>query len=540
MKDSSVASTQNHTLLEQLFLSSVAQENTLFILPPNFDYRGLICYFAEYFFDKFPSQKIVLLLSDVSYYNFFKTIESYSWRQDPSFGFPKSDIPISERSLLYQSKFLITTGALFYNDLLRQFISPSDISLVIYESAHLAKNGHVFCKIADIFYSTDTFPRIIGFSSYNFSSYDSLKKTLEALFISKIEFRSSADSLILQESPHSNVSIIVPVNQQINDLCVFIRNHIYEIVAFFEKQGIDQPLFIRKSFSAFTESIASSPYASDLIHQALILSHLQNLHDTLESEGPSVTYALLSTIEENENRSDSKKSNLAPHNFSSSTLFDDINTELKTLIEQKIGHPKKYRLLQFLRENQVLEKNHSLIINCRSKTCVTALESFLQKNNIPCRGITNLRLKSQREAVDSFSKGFLRVLITTKNLSLSSDLRLFYSIPVHFRTFLERYVTSQRLFFLITHHSHEERVYHKFLNREKQTEEIIHDSIIKLTLIRIQKKNFDRRLDKQIDPRTKTMLSIVKQFNKNRTSSSSLPSSKSVINAQLKEKRDNE
>ncbi|MHA1401675.1 MAG: hypothetical protein ACTSQE_15095 [Candidatus Heimdallarchaeaceae archaeon] len=494
------------TLYYQMVLGTVSKDNTLLILPSNFNKTGLVSYLSTYFLEKYSDKKIAIVISNKSSINCYSELLKTTEQQNIA-SFVSGEIKLEERKKLYQSSsILVVTAHILHNDMLRQAISPFDFSLVVFDNAKLAKGSHAYSKLSEIFRTTRTTYRFVGISTPSFQRVDDLIDVCKTLLITKIDYKSKDDPFIqFCLSSYLNRKIVVPLNRELNDFIVFLNSHIRRYIDYLDQRGITNPHTLRSNFRFFINEVKDKFDDSD-IQQHLIalgknLATLQSLKDTVESSSIDAGLELLTELENKKTYN---------HSLVNTGLYAQLVDRLQDLRESTL-HPKLKRLLQLLKD---LTSNFNLckfLVITNNKITAKKIADFLSSNDFSCFTLVSNSQKQLREKLTDFRANKFSVLITTKTVPVETDSTIFYSFPQKFSKYVNSNGESDS-FFLIAHRSQEERVLHKFLNNERFFEKLLEDKNLHEQLILNQQQIFDLHLLSKIDPRTKALLDLSRKI----------------------------
>ncbi len=516
-------------LFFQLILNSVAHDNSLIILPYNFNATHLLNYLASYFLSKQYTKKAVVLFNNqeaVKHYFLNNTVSHNNSFDSLAVNHIKpcliaSSNSINERKGLYtHNRLIVTTGKLFFNDILREIVNISEISAIFFNDVKLAKSKHEYTKIATILLKNnkDFSVRIIALNPPNFSSPDELALVCKNMLITKIDYQT----IKTVRKNNSSSAIIVPLNHELYDINLFIDNHIKRRVDLLQRYSILHPISLRKNFRAFISEIQANVNENELreqlIMQGKVISILQAVLETIESFSIGSSIQLLKKMINSVSNDSTNLSSviLADGEIS---LFNSLFEQLSELKNTGIVHPKLLKLKELLNELLFVQNKRLVIVIANNKKTIEDINNYLLNpennlisniNNIKIimktRSFSNLQSLLEQQIkvvliVSSFSKFLL------PNETFSDYQVLFYNLP---RTYSEFIIAREyRSYFLITHRSQEERVYYKFLNKEQSIQHILQNDKVHEQLIKNQKKLFDDKIrHRGMNARTRFLLQI--------------------------------
>lgn len=511
--------TLDYDTYSQIILGTVTKENTLLILPPNYSTKRITRILLDYFSTSKPKRKIALLYPDM------KKHDLVEYQKKTTSSFPKICIINSTSTKVRKEQYsnfdiFIMTPHLLRNDIFRQLVSPKDFSLIIVEDAHLAKGKHAITKLFEIFYNNNIFVRTVGYTSFFFKDFQEIDEICNNLLITKIEFGKEKSFILTSLESSSNEKIItVPINKLMYNFCSDLNRYIREYQSFLKKKGVDKPLTVRREFPAFIMHLRKN-YNNDqqriLIRKAVELINFQTLKELVEASGVKAAIKYLENLEmKNKNtKGDEKVSNIH-RSFVRTPIFQELLTELKVMATNT-DHPKFQRLVQLIGELKEKKQFSNFLIVVNNRTVIYNLSSHLKDSGLDNAIIPKNQTKERENTLSKFLKDEIKILLSSKFIDLKADAFFFFNNPVKFSDYIEIKNKDSDVYILLTHRSNEERVFHKFRNKEKVVGKILEDPRLKLRLIQNQQIIFKKRINDQMDSRTKAMVNVVRALQKGR------------------------
>ncbi len=514
-----VIMTLDYDTYSQIILGTVTKENTLLILPPNYSTKRITRILMDYFSTSEPNHKVAILYPDMKRREIVESNEAQS-SNGPKISIIKSTSVKVRKEQYVNSDVIIMTPHLLRNDIFRQLVSPKDFSLIIVEDAHLAKGKHAIVKLFEIFHQNNIFVRTVGYTSFFFKDFQEIDDVCNNLLITKIEFGKEKSFILTSLESNFNEKVItVPINKPMYNFCSELNRYIREYQSFLKKKGVNKPLTVRREFPDFIMQIRKE-YNHDqqriLIRKAVELINFQTLKELVEASGVNSAIKYLNNLEmkNKETKGDEKVSSLHS-SFVRTPIFRELLVELETMAE-KTDHPKFQRLVQLVNELKEKKQFSNFFIIVNNKTVIKNLSSFLKNSGLDNAILPKNQTKERENTLSKFLKGEIKILLSTKLLDLKADALIFFNNPVKFSDYLERKNKDSDVYILLTHRSNEERVFHKFRNKEKVVGKILEDSRLKQRLIRNQQIIFKKRINEQMDSRTKAMVNVVRVLQKGR------------------------
>ncbi len=501
-------------LYYELMLAPAIKENSLFILPVNFNISPFIQLLNSYREINFPKKKLLLILDEkISNNELYTSLVKIGLKEIVSTCV--NELSPVKRSEYYKKPIIITTAQQLYNDFLRQLIDPKEICQFVFLQAHKVRGKQSSVKILELYEKLGVNIRIVAISSYNFQTKDELIDVLNTMKITHIDFGRSTDSLVTNHlHTHRRNKEIIPLNSEINDFCLYLRQKIMDYCEYLEKHGIKNTKKARQNikltFSYIDTSQVNSEQKSIMKQYLIILILLQNIHDGLESTGPLLPLKMVDNWLTKE-KNDLNFFDIEDHTIE---IVKSIRKELEWL-EKNIVPNKEKRLIEYIRKKIEDDDKCRLIVITDTKIVAEHLVDILKEAEINSTLLPTKKNLKREKIISLVESGTLHVLISTKPLSLTVSSYVYYNSPAKYDVFIEQSDKKDTVVFL-THNSHEERVFYKFINQEKQTFTFVNDDDIKLTLAKNQNRQFKKKQYDNLDSRTKTMLTLVRKFSDNK------------------------
>jgi ERCC4-related helicase len=511
----------NYDTYSQIILGIATKENTLLFLPERFDSVNLKKLLTKFFLKSEVGKKIAVITLEKESVKSGQTIfmedefENYQANV-----FLSTDKTENRKELYSKSNIVLITPHLLKNDFLRQLIVPKDFSLLLIDNAHLARGKHALALMLEIFHQNNSFIRIIGFSSYYFTSMEELQEVCQNLLTTKIEFRNSEQEILI--SSRREQIITVPINKQLYDFCFEVNRYIREYQTFLKEKGVQRPLTVRKEFPSFVMHLKTR-FDDDqqrvLLRKAVELMNFQTLKDLVESYGVNAAIRYMNSLrDKNENTEEEKISNLHSK-FVRTPIFTELLDELRKLSEST-DHPKYSRLLQLIHDLKNKRNFSRFIIISNNKSVVQKIPKFLSENSLESKILPRKQSKEKNTIKSQYEEGRINILVSTKIENLNTDALIFFNNPSRYSDYLQITKNGQQVYILLTHRSNEERVFHNFRNREKKFEKLLADPNIQKTLVLNQQSIFNKKMHTKMDNRTKAMVSVVQALSRRKTSDS--------------------
>ena len=510
----------NYDTYSQIILGMATKENTLLFLPEKFDSSDLKTLLTKYFLKSDSGKKIAIISTEkesvISIHTGFleEELEEYNINTLLS-----TETVENRREIYNQSDIIFITPHLLRNDFLRQLTVPKDFSLLLIDNAHLAKGKHALALMLEIFHQNNSFIRIVGFSSYFFTSLEDLQEVCQNLLTTKIEYRNS--EFDVQFSSKKEQIITVPINKQLYDFCFEVNRYIREYQIFLKEKGVQRPLTVRKEFPKFVTNLKTK-FDDDqqivLLRKAVELMNFQTLKELVESYGLSAAIRYMNNLrDKNESITEEEKLSNLHSKFVRTPIFTEFLNELERLSETT-DHPKYSRLLQLIQDLKSKRNFTRFIIVSNNKSVTQKIPEFLAENSLECKILPTKQSKEKETIKSQYNEGRFNILVTTKIVNLDSDALIFFNNPSRYSDYLQITKNREDVYILLTHRSNEERVFHSFRNREKKFEKLLAEPDIQKTLVLNQQVIFNKKMHTKMDTRTKALVSVVQALSKGKTS----------------------
>ncbi|MBY9000331.1 MAG: hypothetical protein KGD64_05420 [Candidatus Heimdallarchaeota archaeon] len=505
----------------QIVLGVASKENTLLFLTPSYDRTNISSILIKYFLKNHSELKIGIILPDTDIFSeYYSKLISDKEESCLISTVDSSDSDDIRKEKYTKDSIVIITPHLLRNDIFRNFISPKQFSLLIFDQAHLAKGKHAIVKLLEIFHQNNLMVRTIGYTSHNLNKVEEIVEICKNLVIMKIEIYENFSSRAAYENTKTKEQIIiVPLNKPIYDFCFEINRYIREYAVFLRSKSIIKPETVRKNFPQFISDVRSRFEQDEqqiIIRKTIELINFQVLKDFTEISGTKAAIRYMENLQSRVVKSEEAEYIKNLHvNFVRTPIFNELLEELKR-IGEKTNHPKFARIKQLVQQLKLKRNFTKFQIIASNKSVLASLPAYFDEIGMRSKIISSSRKKEKEQLIDDFKNGKIQVLISSKVLNIQSDALIFFNNPSKYSTFVERTSIDGEVYLLLTHRSNEERVYHNFRNREKNFKSKIDDPRIHQVLIQNQQQIFKKNMDKKMDVRTRAMVNVVSALAQNR------------------------
>jgi len=500
----------------QIILGTLVKDNTLLIFPQYIDLNPIFSLLFRYFKDKDPQKKIGIILNKAESVTIFKDFIDSHTSQMP-IEYIKSTQSLDSRKEKYsKADILLITPQLLRNDILRQMISPDNFVFLFFTDAILIKGKHAAAQLMEIFQQNSIFVRTAGLIQERVQEVEKLEEICEKLLITKIEYIEEKNQI---NSFYKSLEekITVPINKSMYEFCFEINRYIKEYQLFLKEKGINKPLSVRKEFPDFVLSLRKH-YDYDqqqiLIRKAIELMNFISIKELVEASGPTTALAFMERLKKREEIEEDKFSSLTTK-FARTPIFEELFLEIEKL-SNSTKHPKLDRMTELITsvKSKTNLKRFYIIVN--HKTVLPEIAETIKSIGLKVKLLPKSQSKERKKTLELLENNDIDVIIATHFIKTSAEVVIFFNTPTRYQTYLESKKHSKKVFLLVTHRSQEERVYHKFRNKEQIVGKIINHTRIQERLILNQQILFENSIEKKMNSRTKAFVDLAKSLSKTR------------------------
>lgn len=500
----------------QIILGTLVKDNTLLIFPQYIDLNPIFSLLFRYFKDQDSKKKIGIILNKTESVTIFKDfIDSHTSQM--LIEHIKSTQSLDSRKEKYsKADIVLITPQLLRNDILRQMISPDSFVFLFFTDAILVKGKHASAQLMEIFQQNSIFVRTAGLIQERFQDVEELEEVCERLLITKIEYieeKTQNNSLYkpLEEK------ITVPINKPMYEFCFEINRYIKEYQLFLKEKGVNKPLSVRKEFPDFVLSLRKY-YDYDqqqiLIRKAIELMNFVSIKELVEASGPNTALAFMERLKKREEIEEDKFSSLTTK-FVRTPIFEELLSDIEKL-SKSTKHPKLERMTELISSIKSKTNLQRFYIIANHKTVLPEIAEKIENRGLKVKQIPKSQSKERKKVLELLENNEIDVIVATHFIKTSAEVVIFFNIPTRYQTYLESKKHSKKVFLLVTHRSQEERIYHKFRNKEQLAGKIINHSKIQERLILNQQILFENSIEKKMNSRTKAFVDLAKSLSKTR------------------------
>ena len=507
---------ENIDTYTQIILGTAVKDNTLLIYPVNFSINPILEVLIKYFLKKDETKKAAIILNKSETWNQLSDLQDSL--DDLKLNHIISTHSVEKRTKQYdESQIIAITPQLLRNDILRQITSPTDFHILIFFDAHLSKGKHASVQLMEVFLNNKILIRNIGLTRYIFQNADSLIEVCDNLLITKIEYIEP----ISQPFDHSFTSredvITVPINKEMYNFCFEVNRYIREYQNFLKAKGVERPLSVRKDFRSFVQGIKSKFDFDEqqvLIRKAIELINFISIKELVEASGPKAAQDYMKKLRKRE-KENAEKNGKKISSFARTPVFEEIYGNLTELSNSTI-HPKFERIKQLITQMKTKLNYKNFYIIANHKSILSQLPKYLNEIGLRSKHLPKSQSKERTKLKQIFDSKEVDVVLASHYVKTEADAIIFFNTPTKYETFLESRSNQSKIYFLITHRSQEERVFHKYRNREKSVIKTIKDEKVQQKLVQNQQIIFNKNIEDKMNSRTKAFVNLAKSLSDNR------------------------
>jgi ERCC4-related helicase len=415
-------------LYQQTILGTIANFNSLVVLPTGLGKTALAFLLAAQRFRLYPNSKILMLaptkpLCEQHIETFKKHMDI---NEDKIVLFTGSVKPDKRAEMWKEAQIIISTPQGLENDTINRRVKLEDISLLIFDEAHHATGEYSYVWLAQQYDKMSNKARILALTASPGSDLDKIREVCTNLKIEKVEVRTEEDPDVkpyVQDVKVNWIKVKFPDElKKIHQLLTLSRkSKLMEAqhLGYCKSPSLNKGDLLRLQ-GELQRKISSGERdfevmrSISLIAEALKVDHAAEL---LESQGvePLQTYL-------NKLRSESRTSNVkAVKNLMIDENFKSAMFLTEELSNSNFHHPKLVKLQEMVHEQVKNDPEAKVIIFTQfrdsAETIVSKLDELKIKNHIffgqAKKNGKGFSQKQQKEILDQFRNNEFNVLIAT-------------------------------------------------------------------------------------------------------------------------------
>ncbi|MFX0011395.1 MAG: helicase-related protein, partial [Candidatus Hermodarchaeota archaeon] len=458
---------------ENIFINCL-NTNCLVVIPTGLGKTIIALMLAIHRLSKEPHSKVIFLAPTKPLVNqHYKSFLDLTTIPEESLKAITGTTPPERRKEMWDSlKIAFMTPQVLQNDIISNFYSLKDVSLIIFDECHRSVGDYAYCFIAKKYIESSKIHQILGLTASPGSTEGKITEIRNNLFIDHVEIRTEKDSDVKPyiynvdnewlkvKLPAEFINIKKIITEKLRTIYKDLKRldllNSSDLTKITRKDllKLDERINRRINSSRTEEEKYELFIAKKNTANAIRLSHMDEL---IETQGIS---ALDDYIKKNLEKI---KKNTA--NKSLTELFRDSGIkrifELIDANKQKgIVHPKLEKLLELLHEQISENKDSRILVFCHFRDSVNNIVKFLERDEIikahkfvgqvsktSDKGLTQ---KEQIQLLDKFKEGIYNTLVATsvgeEGLDIAEcDLVIFYdTVPSAIRSIQRRGRTGRK------------------------------------------------------------------------------------------------
>ena len=507
----------SHPLLKENYVSRRAYQENIFInclktnclvvIPTGLGKTIIALMLAIHRLSKEPNSKVIFLAPTKPLVNqHYKSFLDLTVIPEENLKAITGTTPPEMRKDMWKDlKIAFMTPQVLQNDIISNFYSLNDVSLIIFDECHRSVGDYAYCFIAKKYVESSKIHQILGLTASPGSTEGKITEIKNNLYIDHVEIRTEKDSDVKPYIHNvDNEWIKVKLPYEFMEIKTIITEKLRAIYKTLKQQDLlnssDITKIARKDLLALDKLIngrikaARSEdekiqlfIAKKSAANAIRLSHMEEL---IETQGVSaLNDYMMKNLEK-------IKQNTA--NKSLKELFRDSGIKrmlelIKANKQKGIVHPKLEKLAKVLHDQIIENEDSRILVFCHYRDSVNNIVKFLKRDEIikahkfvgqtsktSDKGLTQ---KKQIQLLEDFKEGIYNTLVATsvgeEGLDIAEcDLVIFYdSVPSAVRSIQRRGRTGRKkegkVFILIAEGTRDEGYYWA----EKAKERVMRQSL---------------------------------------------------------------
>ncbi|MHA2287715.1 MAG: DEAD/DEAH box helicase [Promethearchaeota archaeon] len=474
----------SHPLLKENYVSRRAYQENIFInclntnclvvIPTGLGKTIIALMLAIHRLSKEPNSKVIFLAPTKPLVNqHYKSFLDLTVIPEENLRAITGTTPPEMRKNMWKDlKIAFMTPQVLQNDIISNFYSLKDVSLIIFDECHRSVGDYAYCFIAKKYVKSSKIHQILGLTASPGSTEGKITEIRDNLFIDHVEIRTEKDSDV-KPYVHNvdNEWIKVKLPSEFIDIKIIITEKLRLIYKALKQQDFlnssDVTKISRKDLLKLDKRINGRINASKTDEEKFQLFNakknaanairLSYMDELIETQGVSaLNDYMIKNLEK-------IKQNTA--NKSLKELFRDSGIKrIFELIENNkqkgIVHPKLEKLAEILHDQIIKNEDSRILVFCHFRDSVNNIVKFLERDEVikahkfvgqatksSDKGLTQ---KKQIQLLDEFKEGIYNTLVATsvgeEGLDIAEcDLVIFYdSVPSAVRSIQRRGRTGRK------------------------------------------------------------------------------------------------
>ena len=404
-------------------LKTCKANNTLVCLPTGTGKTKAAILLAIERLNEFPGSKIVVCSPTKPLTNQIKEEFRECTNLDPlTINILTGLIPPEERKSIWKrSSVIVATPQTLENDLEKERITLSDVSLLCIDECHRSRMRFANTGVAKFFFSQSQQPRLLALTASPGSTKESLQEVCDNLQIEAIEIRTEDDEDMKEHMQEKKIDFIrVELPAELKKLRDTIKNFYLAKVTTLKSFGLTKPIsIVNKRDLLMMQGLLQqqirrgnrSGYVGvSLVAQAIKVGYVIEL---LETQTIHAVKLYLDKV--------SKEASKAAKNMNTAKEMIAFKEKIEELDDLKTLHPKLIKLKELVLEEIKKDVECKLIVFANFRNTVDEIVSLLKKEGVDARKFvgqanketSGLKQKEQIELLEEFKDSRFNVLVAS-------------------------------------------------------------------------------------------------------------------------------
>ncbi len=327
------------------------------------------------------------------------------------------------KQIIEESDVIISTPQTIENSLLEKLFDLSEFSLLVVDECHRTVGKYAYKTVVDFYVNQSKYPLILGLTASPSAAEEKIQEIMNNLRVKNIEVRTPYDEDVRPYIQNIQTEIkyvhlpeyILKIRRKMYDL----KRELLEILKNLGYIRTTNPYQIGKkeilSLQNHLQTIEDkNPQVFDAIVVTAALMNLEFFIELLETQGISICYEHMNKFYISSITGAKKSARF----LVSRSHFLEILNDLKIAIDKGHEHPKIDECVKLVLEHKDLDK---ILIFCQYRNTANILKEKIPKI-VSCERFVGqatkdddkgLSQKQQKEIIERFAKGEIKVLIST-------------------------------------------------------------------------------------------------------------------------------
>lgn len=480
-------------LYQQTIFATASAYNTLVVLPTGLGKTNIALMLASHRLTQYPESKILLVGPTRPLIDQYRRVFETNLAIDPKLlaTFTGQVAPSKRQELWKSSSIIFSTPQGLENDIISSKIDLSSVSLLIVDEAHRAVGDYSYVYLAKRYAQAATSPRILALTASPGSDLEKIAEVCKNLFVEEIEVRTELDPDVkpyIQPLKTTWIPTTLPPQLKEIQFCLAtcFNAKVREIKQYLP--SIQIPTSSRRELLALQGELHGqigngdrSPEMLRSVSLAAQAMKVQHAIELLETQGIPPLVQYMDRIFQDSVVSSVK----AVQNLVQDPLFREGWMKAKSLLEQKIDHPKMDELLTLVK-SVCGEGKKVIVFNQYRDSAVQCVEKLNSLSGIHAelfvgqasKNGTGMSQKEQIKLLERFGNGEFNILVSSSvgeeglDIPLVDAVIFYEAIPSVIRTIQRRGRTARHgkgeVYILFTKDTRDEAYRWASVHKEKQ------------------------------------------------------------------------